>query len=78
MTLGAPADGICRKKHFHVCDDTQAQVQTSGYFNNLAEYITNGDLIEVAGDQDGTKWTRTYIITKPASGDLTVTAAAVS
>lgn len=78
MNLGAPADGIARKKHFHVSDDTKAQTETAGYFNPVAEYITNGDLVEVAGDLDGTKWTRSYIITKPSSGDLTVTAAAVS
>lgn len=78
ITLGAPADGIARRKHFVTSDDTKAQFETAGYLNPAAEHIKDGDLVEAAGDLDGTKWTRSYIITKPSSGDITVTAAAVS
>lgn len=62
------------KQHFHVTDDTKAQVETDGYFNPVSDYITDGDLIVVSGDRDGTKWHCSYVVTKPASGDLTVTA----
>ena len=61
------------KAHYYVTNDTKAQVQTAGYFNPVADYITDGDLIVVSGDRDGTKWHSSYVVTKPSSGDLTVT-----
>ena len=74
LTLGAVASMTGTiKGHFHVTNDTKAQVETAGYFNPVADYITDGDLIFVAGDRDGTKWASSYIVTKPTSGDLTVT-----
>jgi hypothetical protein len=61
------------KGHFHVTNDTKAQVETAGYFNPCEDYITDGDIIFVAGDRDGTKFLSSYVVTKPGSGDLTLT-----
>lgn len=73
-TLGAVASMTGTvKQHFHVTNDTKAQVQTAGYFNTVTDYITDGDLVVVSGDRDGTKWHSSYVITKPASGDITLT-----
>lgn len=78
-TFGAAtATSPARKLLALATNDTQAQFQTAGYLNPVAAFVDDGDLIMVAGDLDGTKWSRTYIITKPASGDITVTAQAVS
>lgn len=76
-TLGAvPSMTGTVKQHFHVTDDTKVQVEAAGYFNPVAEYIGDGDLIIVSGDRDGTKWHSSYVVSKPGSGDLTLTEAA--
>lgn len=74
MTLGAVSgmSGTCRY-HTHITNDTKVQVETAGYFNPVAEYINDGDVVVVSGDRDGTKWVSHYVVTKPGSGDLTLT-----
>jgi len=74
QTLGAVAgmSGTV-KEHAYVSDHTKTEIETAGYFNPLADLITDGDLIVVSGDRDGTKFHSSYVVNKPSSGDITLT-----
>ena len=76
IMLGAvPGMSGVVKGHFHATNDTKAQVETPGYLNTVANFITDGDILFVPGDLDGTKFFSIYVITKPSSGDITLTEA---
>lgn len=62
-------------KFDYVSNDTKAQVETSGYFNPVREYLKVGDDILVTGDLDGTPFVSMYVVDDvPADGsDVTIT-----
>lgn len=42
------------RRHSYTTVDTQADVNTSGYFNNIAAELSVGDFIDARVDTDGT------------------------
>lgn len=46
----------------YATNDTKAQIQTAGYFNNAAKLLEVGDIIVVSGDLDGTPFHTSYTV----------------
>lgn len=70
--------GNVQSLHAHWTNDTKAQIETAGYFNNVyAAYegaIKEGDGLLVFGDIDGTPFMAQYIFSVVVSGnDLEIT-----
>lgn len=73
ITVGAVSGQVgTTKVHYHTTNDTKAQVETAGYFNPVADYLSVGDGIVVYGDRDGTPFHSSYVVTS-ATADVTVT-----
>lgn len=73
--IGA-VSGAPKKKHTYVTNDAFAVVEAAGYFNTARDngWLTQGDIVEVAGDLDGTPFHSSYVFdTVPASGNVTIT-----
>ena len=64
--------GSMRSLHGYVTNDDDAAVETSGYFNSIAERINTGDILLASLDLDGTPDMRSYVMTNN-SGVITVT-----
>ncbi len=58
--------------HAYTTVDTQADVNTSGYFNNLSATLSVGDLIYAAVDTDGTAGYVLFPVLSNASGVVDV------
>lgn len=73
-TLGAVAgmSGTV-SQHALVTNHTKAQIEAAGYLNPVADIVQDGDLVIVSGDRDGVKFHTSYVLTKPADGDITLT-----
>jgi hypothetical protein len=61
--------------HLYRTDDLKSVVIASGYFNSATDVLANGDIIMVAGDEDGTDAVFNLMVTS-ASGAATVTTTA--
>lgn len=56
----------------HVTNESAAEVQAAGYFNDVANLFEDGDIVTSVVDYDGTPNLVTHRITKPETGDITV------
>jgi len=65
-------DGSVRKMHHYVTNDLLSLVDDSGYFNDITNLLTKGDLIFVSGDLDGTPANNCYMVNSD-TGAATVT-----
>lgn len=65
-------EGSAKKVHSYATNDASATVTASGYFNDVTNYLSKGDVIVVHGDVDGTPFTANVIVTS-ATGAATVT-----
>lgn len=70
MAIGTGLGSIRRFFSF-VTNDTLAQVETDGYFDDKADDMNTGDLILVSFDNDGTPGAKLFTVTK-AAGDITL------
>jgi hypothetical protein len=61
--------GSIRRVWFYVTNDTRAQVETDGYFDDKSADMQTGDIILVSYDNDGTEGHKSYTVTK-TSGDI--------
>ncbi len=57
----------------YVTNDTKAQIQAAGYFNNASTYLQVGDQIHVSGDLDGTPFHTSYVVSSISSGVVALT-----
>jgi len=69
--LATGVDGV-KSRHAYWSNDLMNSIIASGYFNDAADYLKKGDLIEVAADIDGTPATNILVVTS-ASGATPVT-----
>jgi hypothetical protein len=75
----AAAQGMVPGQHRYGTNNTQAEVETAGYFNPVRAWLAVGDQVKVSFDLDGTPGSRGYVVaTIPDGGDVTITADAVS
>lgn len=64
------------REHRYCTNDTKGTIEGAGYFNDLRDdgLITEGDLLGVSGDLDGTPFHAFYVFSSvPASGDVALT-----
>lgn len=68
----AGAAGTMRSLHAYVTNDDADAVETSGYFDTVADRIKTGDIVMCSLDLDGTPALQSYVLTN-TSGVITVT-----
>ena len=61
--------------HAYISDDTAATVNAANYFLSIYQLLTVGDLIYVAGDQDGTPFYEFRAVSAVSSTSVTTAAA---
>lgn len=64
--------GSTKSVWHYATNDTQAEVEASGYFNAAYAFLAKGDIIQASLDVDGTPVAKNYIVTS-ATGATTVT-----
>jgi hypothetical protein len=77
--IEAGSPGATPAMVLHYTNNTQAQVETDGYFNPVRDWLHVGDQLRVSFDVDGTPGSRGYVVaTIPDGGDVTITADATT
>lgn len=69
----AGAAGSNRSLHAYVTNDDAAAVETTSYFDGIAERLKVGDIIMVSLDMDGTPAGRNYVVSGITDGVVGIT-----
>ena len=72
-TIGASKKGNAPSMYSYATADTAADVNTSGYFNNLSDTLAVGDIIFVRSSTGGTQVVSIMYVLTNASGVVDVT-----
>jgi hypothetical protein len=65
--------GSVKRLYGYSTNDTRAQVETDGYFDDLSTKLNTGDVLIIGFDVDGTEGVSFYMVTQ-STGDIALTA----
>ena len=74
--MSAVAYGGGQTLYLYQTNDTAAQVAGANYFNDMADQLRVGDIILVAGDQDGSPVINVFAVSGNDGTTVTVTGTA--